>query len=68
MAEVTRKRTGELIRKLFSILIANADGMQARDALATLRGQVTLTDHEKGSYESGGCALTRSSGLQQSML
>jgi len=53
MAQVTRKRTGELIRALFEILDKYPDGLQARDALAELAQRVTLTEYESGSYESG---------------
>jgi len=31
MAEVTRRRTGEFLRKLFEILMPHPDGMQARE-------------------------------------
>lgn len=54
MAEITRKRTGELLRKLFEILIKAPDGLQARDALTALSKQVTLTPYEAGNFESGG--------------
>jgi restriction system protein len=54
MAEITRRRTGEMLRKLFEILIPIPDGMQARDALAELEKRLTLTDYEKGFYASGG--------------
>lgn len=54
MAEITRRRTGELLRKLFEILIQHPDGMQAREALDALASSVQLTDHEKGSYRIGG--------------
>lgn len=54
MAEVTRRRTGEFLRKLFEILMPHPDGMQARDALAALDKAVTLTEYESGTYESGG--------------
>lgn len=54
MAEITRKRTGELLRKLFEILLQAPDGMQARDALTALSKQVTLTPYEAGNFESGG--------------
>lgn len=54
MAEVTRRRTGELVRKLFEILISHPDGLQAREALDQLRARVQLTDYEKGTYASGG--------------
>lgn len=54
MPEITRRRTGEFLRKLFEILIPRSDGLQARDALAALEKVVTLTDYEAGIYESGG--------------
>ncbi len=53
MAENTRKRTGEFLRKLFEILMPHAEGLQARDALKALEGSVQLTEYEKGIYESG---------------
>jgi restriction system protein len=54
MAEITRRRTGELLRALFEILMPLPDGMQARDALAALGRKVKLTEYESGFYESGG--------------
>jgi len=54
MAEVTRRRTGELLRELFAILLQHPDGLQARDALDELEKRVTLTDYEAGTYSSGG--------------
>jgi restriction system protein len=54
MAEVTRERTGELVQKLFEILIDHPDGIQARDALEKLANVVTLTHYEAGEYESTG--------------
>jgi len=53
MPEITRRRTGELLRKLFEILIAHPEGMQAREALDALEKLVTLTDYEKGVYAGG---------------
>ena len=53
MPDITRRRTGELLRELFSILIAAPDGMRAKTALETLAGRVTLTPFEAGNYESG---------------
>jgi hypothetical protein len=32
MAEITRRRTGEMLRKLFEVLLPVPEGMQARDA------------------------------------
>lgn len=59
MAEVTRRRTGELLRKLFEILLDKPDGIAARDALAALEGTVQLSDYEQGDYESGGRRFER---------
>src|SRR5688572_26571093 len=54
MAEITRRRTGEFLRKLFEILMPLPDGMQARDALSALEKTVKLTEYEMGMYDSGG--------------
>jgi restriction system protein len=54
MADVTRKRTSELLRKLFGILMEHPDGMRAKDALARLESKVQLTPYEAGTYEGGG--------------
>jgi restriction system protein len=54
MADVTRRRTGQLLRALFEVLIASAEGVPARQALQLLEQRVTLTDYERGAYDSGG--------------
>ena len=54
MAEITRRRTGELRRKLFNILMAAPDGVQASAALQALASRVPLTPYEADSYEAGG--------------
>lgn len=54
MAEITRRRTGELLRKLFEILMAAPDGVSAKDALATLADMVQLSPYEAGAYASNG--------------
>lgn len=54
MAEITRRRTGELLRKLFEILLKEPEGLQARVALERLAAAVTLTEYEAGLYEAGG--------------
>jgi len=59
MPEVTRRRTGELLRKLFEILMTAPNGLAARDALASLETAVQLTDYERGDYESGGRRFER---------
>ena len=45
MASVSKRRTGELIRKLFQLLKQHPDGMRATDALKALEAEVTLTEH-----------------------
>lgn len=54
MANISRRRTGELTRALFHILKAQPEGMRASDALAALEKQVVLTAYEAGEYETGG--------------
>jgi restriction system protein len=50
MAETTRKRSGELIRKLFEILMRNPDGVPASKALDLLSKEMELTEFEKSYY------------------
>lgn len=54
MAEITRRRTGEFLRELFTILMASPQGMQAGAALHALAGRVALTPYETDAYPSGG--------------
>lgn len=54
MAEITYKRTGELLRQLFEILMDAPDGMAAQDAMKQLASSVSLTPYEQGDYPSGG--------------
>ena len=54
MADITRKRTGEFLRKLFEILMSCPEGLQAADALERLAAAVTLSEYEAGIYESSG--------------
>src|SRR5258705_1523906 len=54
MPEITRRRTGEMLRKLFEVLLPVPEGMQARDALAETEKRLTLSEYEKGDYASGG--------------
>lgn len=54
MPEVTRRRTGEHLRALFSILLDHPEGLPAREALAALEARTTLTPYEAAEYESGG--------------
>ncbi len=50
---ITRERKGYLLQELFKVLLANPDGIQAKDAIETLVGSIELTDHEGGAYENG---------------
>lgn len=54
MPEITRRRTGEMLRQLFQILLPEPDGIQAREAMAELEKHLTLSEYEQGEYESGG--------------
>jgi len=54
MPEITRRRTGEMLRTLFEFLVPFPEGMQAREALAELEKRITLTPYEEGDYASGG--------------
>ena len=54
MPEITRRRTGEMLRELFEVLMPVSDGMQAREALAALEKRLTLSNYENGEYASGG--------------
>lgn len=53
MAEITRRRTGHLLRKLFEILGSHPDGLQAAVALDRLANSIDLTNYENGNYEGG---------------
>lgn len=52
MAEITRQRTGQFLRVIFKLLQDKPDGMPAKDVLAEIPKQVTLTEYESGYYPS----------------
>jgi len=54
MAEITRRRTGEFLRKLFELLITEPAGMPAGAALSKVAAAIPLTEFESGMYPSGG--------------
>jgi restriction system protein len=54
LANITRRRTGEFLRKLFALLLKEPEGMAAAAALEAVRASVTLSDFEAGHYASGG--------------
>lgn len=50
MAEVSRRRRGELIRGVFSILKNHSEGLPAKDVLSRLAVAVPPTDFEASTY------------------
>lgn len=50
MAEITRKRIGEIVRGVFGILLQHPEGMRAKDVIARLANSLTLSDFEKSDY------------------
>ena len=50
MAEITRQRTGELMRGVFSILMPHREGLPAKEVLARLALEIKPTEFEEGSY------------------
>src|SRR5690242_13638580 len=59
MTDTSRRRTGELLRKLFEILMSHPEGMQAGDAIKALIESMPLTPYEAGEYESGGLRIDK---------
>ncbi len=51
---VTKDRTGLILQTLFKVLVQHPDGIQAKDAISQVASLLTLTEHEKGEYQSGG--------------
>jgi restriction system protein len=54
LANITKRRTGEFVRKLFGFLLKEPEGLTAAAAINRVRESVTLTDYEAGHYSSGG--------------
>lgn len=54
MADVTKRRTGEMVRKLFEILLQHPDGLQAAESVRRVADQMTMSPYEAGNYDSGG--------------
>jgi restriction system protein len=50
VAEITRRRSGELIRGVFQVLAGHPEGLQARDVLAELEQRVPPTSFEQSFY------------------
>lgn len=52
MAEITRKRSGELIRGVFKLLLNHPEGLPAKDVLKQLETEVPPTPFEASAYPS----------------
>ena len=50
MAEITKKRNGELVRGVFEILLEHPEGLAAKDVLARMARQVPPTEFENSTY------------------
>lgn len=50
MADLTRRRQGEYIQKIFEVLIEHPDGLPAKVVLEKLSQRMNLTDFEKSSF------------------
>lgn len=50
MAEITRRRVGEIVRAVFGILLEHPEGLRAKDVLAQLEHSLKLSDFEKSDY------------------
>ena len=50
MAEITSKRRGEMVRKVFEILLEHPDGLRAKEVLERAEKSLTLSDFEKSTY------------------
>lgn len=52
MPDITRRRTGELLRVAFQALWDKPEGMQAKNVLDYISDNIHLTDYERGTYPS----------------
>jgi restriction system protein len=50
MAEITTRRQGEMVQTLFRILEAEPEGLQAKDAIARVEGEMELSEFEKATF------------------
>ena len=51
MAEITRQRSGELIRAVFNVLEKHPDGASARDVIRSVEFALPPTEFEQSEYE-----------------
>ncbi len=52
MAEITRRRTGELLQIVFDLLLDKPDGLAAKEILDLIPQRTNLSEYEKGFYKS----------------
>jgi restriction system protein len=52
MADITRRRTGELLHHVFELLWDKPDGLPAKDILDAIPKSIKLTEYESGYYAS----------------
>ena len=52
MPEITRRRVGQFLRRIFELLWDEPDGLPAKDVLAAVPKSIPLTDFESGYYPS----------------
>jgi restriction system protein len=52
MANITRKRTGEFLRKVFELLWDKPEGIPAKDIIEYIGKTIKLSEYEAGSYAS----------------
>ena len=52
MADVTRRRTGELLLVVYKVLWDKPDGLPAKEILDTIPKKIKLTEYESGCYAS----------------
>ena len=50
MAEITARRRGELVRKVFEVLLQHPDGLPAKDVLEWVERNIPITDYERSDY------------------
>ncbi len=50
MAETSVRRQGEIVRKVFEVLLPHSDGLDARAVLANVERDLDLTSFEKSDY------------------
>lgn len=50
LAEITRKRIGELVRNVFALLLDHPEGLPAKEILAQLENRIQLTEFERSDY------------------